>query len=255
VLDVSGGAIEWNIKPGQNSSGALTTCDEKVCITRDSWVVGEQKGFGNGICSGTMLWSYTHQHVGAINGSISINGKPYCTSLPIHGTDPSNPPGNEKGYVVKFTSCIDKDKLGNELRLNKGDVVEAVSYYDVDKTSTATLPLPGGKHGGIMALFFAMMDCDPGTFGEIYVCRQATCVPTFKGNLGLAAKSYKTRSACEAACPPGCVTTPAPRPRPCCSPPSPPSQSQTFPSYQYPAEQAGVRRAESTAPTGKRAHQ
>ena len=31
--------------------------------------------------------------------------------------------GNELGYVVNFTRCIDRDNLGNELRLNKGDVV------------------------------------------------------------------------------------------------------------------------------------
>merc|ERR1712194_277850 len=127
-----------------------------------------------------------------------INDEPYCTSLPVHGTDPANPPGNEKGFVVKFTNCVDRDGIGNDFRLNHGDKLSVEAWYDVDPNSTATLPMPGGKHGGIMDLFFAMMDCDPGTFGEIYVCRQATCKPTFKGHVGRKETTYKTISDCQA---------------------------------------------------------
>ena len=56
-----------------------------------------------GVCSGKLMWGYLHQHTGAINGTLSLNGKPVCTSSAIYGTDPANPPGNEKGYVVNFT--------------------------------------------------------------------------------------------------------------------------------------------------------
>merc|ERR1712080_761863 len=66
VLDVTGGAIEINIKANMTKKQANTECDDKVCKTSESWVVGTQEGFGNGICAGTMLWGYTHQHVGAI---------------------------------------------------------------------------------------------------------------------------------------------------------------------------------------------
>jgi hypothetical protein len=199
VLDVSGGHIEWNIAPGVTGRDN-TECDDKACLTKDSWVVGQQQGFGKGICSGTMLWSYTHMHLGAINSTYYINGKPHCSSYPIIGTNASNPPGNEKGFVVKFTDCIDKDTLGNHVRLNAGDVFTVEAWYDVDPESNATLPFPGGKHGGVMDLAFAMMDCDPGTFGEIYVCRQSTCVPTFKGHVRFFRRTYKTLRDCEAAC-------------------------------------------------------
>lgn len=77
--------------------------------------------------------SYTHQHTGAINSTMVVNGKEVCTSKAIYGTDPNNTPGNELGYVVNFTRCIDKDNLHNEVRLNKGDVVTINSLYDVDK--------------------------------------------------------------------------------------------------------------------------
>lgn len=56
-----------------------------------------------------MIWSYLHQHIGAINGTLLINGKHHCTDYPIIGTDPGNTPGNEKGFVVRFTSCVDKN--------------------------------------------------------------------------------------------------------------------------------------------------
>lgn len=94
----------------------------------------------------------------------------------------------------------EQGQIGNHVRLNAGDEVGVEAWYDVDPDSVATLPLPGGKHGGIMDLFFAMMDCDPGTFGELYICRQATCVPTFKGHAPRSETTYSTIDACQAAC-------------------------------------------------------
>merc|ERR1712151_312178 len=108
-------------------------------------VVGQQKGFEDGICSGIMGWSYLHQHTGAISGTMFINGKQYCQSLPIVGTDPGNSPGNEKGFVVKFTECVDNRTLGNAVRLNKGDILTVTGLYDVDPESTRNLPLKGGS--------------------------------------------------------------------------------------------------------------
>jgi len=199
VLDVSGGAVEWNVAPNMKPRDN-TECSGTACVTKNSWIVGEQKGFGNGVCSGEMLWSYTHQHLGAINSSMIINGKPHCTSFPVHGTNASNPPGDEKGFVVKFTDCVSKQKLSNNIRLEKGDKLEVEAWYDVDPDSKLTLPMPGGKHGGVMDLFFAMIDCDPGTFGEIYVCRQSTCVPTFHGHPTRSESQWKTLGECQAVC-------------------------------------------------------
>ena len=102
------------------------------------------------MCSGKLMWGYLHQHTGAINGTLSLNGKPVCTSSAIYGTDPANPPGNEKGYIVNFTRCIDQDHLGNSLRLEKGDVLSIEALYDVAAGSARAAPLPGGKHGGVM---------------------------------------------------------------------------------------------------------
>lgn len=194
VLDVSNGLTEWNVAPNMKPTNPHSlkhqTCDDKVCNATFSWTVKSQEDFGSGICPGNMIWAYLHQHAGAIRGEMWINGEKICTSKPIHGTDPNNAPGNEKGYVVAFTPCIDRDNLWNstvpsspdgvvnkEIRLNSGDVVTVTALYDVDVDSKACLPQPGGKHGGVMGLYFYQMDCDPGSFATKYVCRQDTCIP------------------------------------------------------------------------------
>lgn len=148
-----------------------------MCNISRSWTVDTMGDFGtDAICSGTMIWSYLHQHNGAIDGTMFVNGEPYCTSKPIIGTDPNNAPGNEKGYVTGFTKCIDKDILANEVRLNKGDVVTLEALYDVDESSHRNFPFPGGKHGGIMGLYFVMMDCDDDAWEYQYACAENQCV-------------------------------------------------------------------------------
>lgn len=143
-----------------------------------------------------MIWSYLHQHVSAISGTMYVNGKQHCQSFPVVGTDPSNPAGNEQGFVVKFTQCVDQRTLQNQIRLNEGDVVTVTGLYDVDPASKRNFPLPGGKHGGVMGLFFSVMQCDAGSWGEAYVCRNATCVGVPSGPKG----EYKSLAQCEAAC-------------------------------------------------------
>jgi len=191
------GDTEGNIYPNQDSPHTHTICDDTTCKTNRTWTVGHQGKLGEGVCSGTMLWSYLHQHIGAINGSMLINGKQHCAGYPTIGTDPANPYGNEKGYVVAFTECVNST---NQVRINKGDTVSILGYYDVDVDSTRNAPIPSGKHGGVMGLYFGQMDCDEGTFDEVYVCRSATCVPAYTGNLGRKDTHYKTADECRAQC-------------------------------------------------------
>jgi len=188
---------EGNIAPNHNSDQDHTHCDDVICNTTRSWTVGGWNGnFGSGICPGTFKWSYLHQHVGAINGTFSINGRPHCSGYPEIGTDPSDPYGNEQGYITSFSECVNAT---NNVRLNDGDVVTVTSIYDVDVNSTRNYPLPSGKHGGVMALFFGHMDCDPGTFGEIYICRDSGCIPTYDGKVS-GETTWAALSDCQAAC-------------------------------------------------------
>merc|ERR1711881_339762 len=171
MLDHSG-MIEWNVKPNMVDPTSNTYCDDKVCKTSKTWIAGNVKNMGDGVCPGTMLWGYLHQHSGSINGSMLVNGKIHCTTFPVQGTDPSNPPGNEKGFIAAFTECVNST---NQIRINPGDAVTITGYYDVDVSSTRYDPVPMGKHGGVMGLYFAQMECDPGTFDEVYVCRDSAC--------------------------------------------------------------------------------
>ena len=145
-----------------------------------------------------MLWSYGHLHNGGINMTMEVNGKLIGASVPIYGTDPSNPPGNEAGYVVNITSIVDSTNKHNALHLNKGDVVRVTSNYDVDPSSKRAAPMPGGKHGGVMGLFWYQSICDDGTTDMEFVCRQSSCVPVGKSHGK--GKHFKTRTACAAAC-------------------------------------------------------
>jgi len=145
------------------------------------------------------MGSYGHMHAGAIETTMSVNGKEYCQSFPQVGTDPHNTPLNEKGFIVDISNCVDKRTKNNSLILKKGDVLTVTTLYDVDPKSQRNAPFPGGKHGGIMALFFAAMHCDPGTYGERYVCTQGQCIGV-KKHLGPFTKTYDDIGSCESAC-------------------------------------------------------
>ena len=194
VLDVSDGLVEWNIAPNENNTKAGQVCNDKLCNITHTWTVDHHSGFKDGVCPGKMMWSYGHQHIGAINTTMKINGKPHCTSNAVYGTDPSNKPGNELGYVVNFTRCVDEDHLGNSVRLEKGDKLTISSLYDVDLFSKRSI-FPGGKHGGVMGLFFYYMVCDEGGYDTDYTCAQSSCVPVQQGS-----GQYKTLRACERGC-------------------------------------------------------
>jgi len=170
------GLSEWNVAPYLNDEALGQHCNATVCKIRRSVVVGEQHGLEKGMCAGEMIWSYTHQHAGAIKSTMFVNGKRYCENVPTVGTDLNNTPGNEAGFLVSMSECVNHHKYGNKIRLNKGDVVTVESLYDVDPTSTTYAPFPGGKRGGIMALFFSVMHCDHGTWNERYVCRNQQCI-------------------------------------------------------------------------------
>ena len=95
--------------------------------------------------------------------------------------DPNNPPGNELGYVVNFSYCIDAQVPADAIRLEKGDSLTLTTNYDVDEKSTRGYPFPGGKHGGVMGLFFYQIDCDDDAVAAGFACRQGDCISVPKG--------------------------------------------------------------------------
>jgi hypothetical protein len=200
VLDVGGGATEWNVAPHLDHPPSFPPvhqkCNDTVCITTKNFTVKKMYDTELGICPGTMYNSYLHQHTGSISGTMFVNGKEVCTSYPVIGTVPGTGPesvGNEKGYCVSFHSCLDKFSYNTSVRLNEGDVITITGLYDVDVNSTRNAPITGGKHGGIMMLYFYSIDCDPGTYPTQYVCRQNKCLEAPKGD-------FKTEASCKQTC-------------------------------------------------------
>jgi len=195
------GLSEWNVAPYLNDPALGQQCNATVCNITSSLVVGEQHGLDTGMCAGEMLWSYAHMHTGAIKASMFINGKKYCENVPTVGTDVNNTPGNEAGFLVRMSECVNENKYGNKVRVNKGDVVTIEALYDVDDSSTRYAPFSGGKHGGIMALFFSVLHCDPGTWGERYVCRNKQCFGVGKGkHLDASEPQWNTIEDCTKEC-------------------------------------------------------
>jgi len=76
-------------------------------------------------------------------------------------------------------------------------VLTLTQHYDVDPESQRYFPLPGGKHGGIMALYFAFMECDFGSFGDVYVKRNDTCVPVPHQKKDRVGEYFDTKALCE----------------------------------------------------------
>jgi len=200
-------AAEWNVDSNLNNEGTHTRCNATVCTMSETITVGDGSRFGYGLCAGEMLWSYIHAHVGTMGGNIFVNGEHMCESTPVIGTDPNNTAGNEQGYLVGLSMCVDLRATGEKLRLNKGDQLTATAYYDVDSSSTRYFPGPGGKHGGIMGLFFSVIDCDEGTWNEVYVRRNDTCVSTPRSKSDRIGTFYNDRASCAAQSNPQSPTT------------------------------------------------
>eukprot|EP01062_Namystynia_karyoxenos_P005684 TRINITY_DN1196_c0_g1_i13.p2 TRINITY_DN1196_c0_g1~~TRINITY_DN1196_c0_g1_i13.p2 ORF type:complete len:494 (+),score=194.52 TRINITY_DN1196_c0_g1_i13:80-1483(+) len=193
VIDVFDCAIVQNLE--RNMKKGPTTCDDKYCVSTVTRPMTK---------SGAIRWGYTHQHVGALNATLAVNGKPVCVSTPVWGTDPNNAPGNEKGYAVGFNMCVDPltgvDKTGGFVHVKQGDNLTLTSWYSVDPADTTSAPIPGGSHRGTMGLFFFTLFADdwtpppaPAPAGSTYKCANNQCVQSPGG---------VSRQVCESACGP-----------------------------------------------------
>jgi len=137
-----------------------------------------------------MHWAYTHQHSGATNATLAINGVPVCTSTPHIGHNGQEKPGDEKGYLVGFRMCVDP-ALDKPIKIKKGDELTLTALVSVDPTDTRYLPIPGGEHNGFMGLFYFFFH--EGEDADTYACVSGRCVPEASG---------VPLEACKAACGP-----------------------------------------------------
>ncbi|XP_022134781.1 uncharacterized protein LOC111006967 [Momordica charantia] len=88
--------------------------------------------------SGYIIYGVAHQHIGGIDATLyGEDGRVLCSSSPIYGR--GNEIGNENGYVVGMSTCY--PKLGNYVKINKGEMVTLVSNYDPSQNHTAVMGL------------------------------------------------------------------------------------------------------------------
>jgi hypothetical protein len=108
-----------------------------------------------------------HQHTGAINISMWLNGEFVCASYPTYGTE-VDIAGNELGHLVAMSTCLDKD-AGTTMSVKKGDKVRIDAYYWVGSNDPRLGPSPAGTHLNVMSYLYAVFDLSPpgnGTAGD-----------------------------------------------------------------------------------------
>ena len=91
-----------------------------------------------------------HIHTGGLNISLSVNGETVCTSFPTYGAT-EGVAGDEKGYLVRMSHCL--DSATRPLELRKGDVVSVDGYYYVGSHDPRLL-YSDGTHLNVMSYMY-----------------------------------------------------------------------------------------------------
>ena len=93
-----------------------------------------------------------HLHTGAINISLSVNGRRICTSYPTYGTE-DGVPGNERGYLVAMSPCVDTSQP--YLLLKQGATATVDAYYYAGSHDPRLL-YSDGTHLNVMAYMYVV---------------------------------------------------------------------------------------------------
>lgn len=103
----------------------------------------------------TLYMAIGHQHTGARNVSLAINGKTFCTSYPTYGTE-VGVAGNEKNHLVKMSTCYSYNASGTEppLTIKKGSTISVNAWYYVGGDDPELGVDLGGTHMGVMSYMY-----------------------------------------------------------------------------------------------------
>jgi len=97
-----------------------------------------------------------HQHVGAVNLSVSVNGRLVCASYPTYGNQ-KGVAGDELGYLTHMSQCIGTAAdayTEGPLQLSKGDKLRVDGYYFVGDNDERIAPYKGGTHLNVMSYLY-----------------------------------------------------------------------------------------------------
>ena len=101
-----------------------------------------------------------HQHTGAINVSLSLNGKLFCTSYPTYGNGTAA--GNEANHLVSMSTCYRYDPSGPAppLAVKKGDRISVSGYYYVGSDDPRLGADLSGTHLNVMTYMYLGFNMD-----------------------------------------------------------------------------------------------
>lgn len=143
LLDASNCMIEHNI-PANNQN--------PTHITHYSWKAP---------INSKLVMATGHIHIGGIDISLYINGELQCTTTSHYGTDPANPPGNEKGYLVAANTCYvsKQTKVGDNITVRS-------QYWVGTESDPLNTALPPGNHNGVMDYMYLAVVRDSITYAN-----------------------------------------------------------------------------------------
>lgn len=104
-----------------------------------------------------ILTAIGHQHVGALNVSMFLNGDFVCASYPKYGST-FGVPGDELGYLVEISYCFEKDDADQPLIVRQGDTLRIDSWYYAGSDDPRIAPLPGGTHLNVMGYMYMVYE-------------------------------------------------------------------------------------------------
>jgi len=97
-----------------------------------------------------VLFAVGHMHTGGNYITLSLNGKHVCTSTCHYGTE-EGVPGNEKGYLVQMSQCINAST--GPLVVKKNDKLRLDAIYNVASNDDRVL-YSDGTHLNVMSYMY-----------------------------------------------------------------------------------------------------
>jgi len=115
---------------------------------------------------GELVWAQVHLHTGAVNATLSLNGKIICTAGTVYGTnpDPKSNARNEQNHLIFIEGCTNIGG-GEEgvVTFVTGDVFRFESIYNGGTDDKNFVGVgAAGEHKNVMSIFFmgAMFEGD-----------------------------------------------------------------------------------------------
>jgi hypothetical protein len=132
--------------------GVLRDDENPYTFSRTSFTIEEDA---------EMVYAVGHLHTGGVNISMYLNNKHICTSYPTYGTM-DGVAGNEKGYLVKMSTCFRQNNTTPSVTIHRGDNITLEGVYYVG-SNDERIAYSDGTHLNVMAYMYTAYVIDDPT--------------------------------------------------------------------------------------------